>query len=81
MLLKSSTHIEVIFSNISTNGTLCVNLTNSDTFYVKVAQRFMQYVSILLIITHFLRKNRKLFYAKCVNLTAFNTFCIKVRQT
>ena len=56
MLLKSSTHIQVIFSNISTNGTLCVNLTNNDTICVKVAQRFIQYMSFLLIITYFLRK-------------------------
>ena len=56
MLLKSSTHIQVIFSNISTNGTLCVNLTNNDTICVKGAQRFIQYMSFLLIITYFLRK-------------------------
>ena len=79
-MLKSSTQIQAMLLNISTNSTLCVNLRNNYTFCVKWAQILMQYLSILRIFTH-VCVNSKCIYAKCVNLNAFNTFCVNVRET
>ena len=78
------------FLNLPTNHILCVNLTNSYTLFVKVAQRFMHYASILLIITNFCMKYqinlRKMCKLKCFCHILYKSqtniaLCVKKQQT
>ena len=45
LVQQQHTHLGNIFSNFSTNSTLCVNLTNNYTFCLKVAQRCVHFTN------------------------------------